>query len=433
MEFALEFSVDLIYVWCFIEVGQLFFNFKRRSYKYEKWIFIGFITLTAFVISYTDVFWQGLCHLLCVISILYICFEQSKKQLFGLYVGVSAIMIMLPLMFEMMMLVAFEFIDIEIHSKVIDVLSCIITWIVIVSTGRYFKRRYPNGLKGIGSRYLFFFAMILLLDAIVVGILGDFITNNIQAARKWILIIIYIGVVVGILIQIVLLINALITRNVYRDNEILAKQYLDSQQDHYSYLEKREYETKRFRHDIKNHLLVLEHCIEQQEYEDALRYIEALNDKVNAFSNHISVNNNFADAILNKFYFEAKEQEIELEVKGHFPLECSIAAFDICTILSNLLSNAILAEKQCGGKVIQVEIRYTTEDVIMLVENDYGHDLQEENGEFRSTKLDSANHGFGLKNVKLCVEKAGGYISITTKDHRFKVMLSLKNKCEEKV
>lgn len=433
MEFALEFSINLTYVWCFIEVGQLFFDFKRKKYKYEKWILVVLVLFTTVIFTYVDVWLEFLCHIMCVMVTLSVFFEQSKKALLGLYLGVTGLMTMIPLMFEMIMLEIQEYVPIVMHSKVIDLFSCIITWLLIMVTGRYFKKRYSRSLKGIGVRYLFFFAIILLMDAFVVCILGDFILNNVQVTRKWIVIILYIGIVIGILIQIVLLINALITRNVYRDNEILAKQYLDSQQEHYSYLEKREYETKKFRHDIKNHLLVLESCIENQEYGEALKYIDTLNDRVNEYSNHISVNNNIADAILNKFYFEAKEQEIELRVKGHFPLECNIAPFDICTILSNLLSNAILAEKQCGGKSVQVEIRYTPEEVILLVKNDYRHKLQGENGVLKTTKSDSTNHGFGLENVKSCVEKAGGYISITTKDNQFKVMLSLKNKCEETV
>ena len=427
MEFALELMSNLIYVMCFIGIGQLFLDFKRRNYKYEKAIMFILILLITIVYMYAELWLKMAAHALCVLIILYVYFVEKKKALVGLYFGGIAIMALFPLMFKLVILQIVSYLKISVMATGVTVLSSIIVCFVILVVGKYFKRKYPSGLRGIGIRYLFFFATILLVDAFVVGFLGDFIVNDVQASRKWILSVAYIGAVLGILVQIILLINALITRNVYKENEALAKQYLDSQQAHYAYLEKREYETKRFRHDIKNHLFVLENCMETQDYAKAYKYLDTLNEKVNAFSNHVSVNNNIADAILNKFYSDAQEEGIELQVKGHFPLECHIAPFDICTILSNLLSNAILAENQCGGKRVLVDIRYTKDEVLIFVENDYGHELQGKNGTLETTKVDSFNHGFGLSNVKECVEKAGGYISISTKDNRFKVMLSMRN------
>ena len=323
----------------------------------------------------------------------------------------------------------FQFHEIEYVNGAI---SIIIMALLILILGKYYQTKYPNGMKSIGIKQLLLLAIILLIDGSILFLFGKII-NTAEVSRKWLLIVAYLGVVIGILIQIVLLINALITRNVYKENEALAKQYLEGQKEHYLYLEKREYETKRFRHDIKNHLMVLENCIVNGEYVEAEQYLNALNERVNTFGSHISVNNGIADAILNKFYLDAQEKGIELKVKGHFPLECNISAFDMCTVLSNLLSNAILAESQCGGKQVVVDIRYTTEKVSLLVENNFNHELQRQDGELKTTKPDGLNHGFGLRNVRACVEKAGGDVLITTKNNRFKVMVHMKNEQKESI
>ena len=265
--------------------------------------------------------------------------------------------------------------------------------------------------------------MVLLL-------LGDFILNSLQAEYKYIPIFFYGCVVIGLFIQLVLLINTLVTRNVHKENEKLAKQFLESQNEHYQYLEKREHETKKFRHDIKNHLILLENMINTHKYDEAKEYLDMINDKVISFSSQISVNNGIADAILNRFYTEAKEKGITLKVSGHFPMDCYITAYDICTIFSNLLSNAIRAELEAEGKAVLVLIKYTEDKVLLTIENDYVNELNEVDGVFKTTKTDSLGHGYGLSNVKECAEKNGGYLSIATENHRFKAMVMMLNEKE---
>ena len=102
-------------------------------------------------------------------------------------------------------------------------------------------------------------------------------------------------------------------------------------------------------------------------------------------------------------------------------------------MLSNLLSNAILAEIEAEGKEVLVNIKYTDNKVLLTMENDYVHELNEVDGAFKTTKEDSIGHGYGLSNVKECVEKNGGYLSISTENHQFKVMIMMLNENEEMV
>jgi len=127
----------------------------------------------------------------------------------------------------------------------------------------------------------------------------------------------------------------------------------------------------------------------------------------------------------------AQDSGIELKVNGHFPMRCYIAAYDICTVLSNLLSNAIRAELEAEGKEILVDIKYTDNKLLFILENDYSHDLIEEDGVFQTTKDEPYLHGLGLNNVKECVEKNGGYLSLTARNHRFKARVMMLNEKEE--
>ena len=209
--------------------------------------------------------------------------------------------------------------------------------------------------------------------------------------------------------------------------EYLAAKYLEEQKLHYEYLENRERETKKFRHDIKGHLLLVNDLINKKQYEACETYLQEINVRIDRFSNKISVNNGIADAIVNRFYVEAEQKGVDLQVKGHLPNPCYLSGYDICTILSNLLSNAIEAEYAAGGAAVYVEFRYTDSEIMLVVENDYIQELEQSNGAFFTTKEDKANHGFGLENVKECVRKNDGQITIDTDDHIFRVLVFVEN------
>lgn len=431
MSYILECLINLLYFLCFLSMGQMCLGFKRRQKSYEK-ILIFVTVIISTTLWYGIGTWgKGIIHALSIIFVLLFYFNEKWKTIVIFYFANAVILSVLAMLLQVISSGIIGYFQIDILESQIALIDYIILLMVIIGVGKYFTEKYPGELRNIGVKYWTFFVIILFLDAFIVVVLGDFIINTLEASRKYIAVFSYWCVVIGLLIQLVLLINTLVTRNVHKENEKLAKQFLESQKEHYQYLEKREHETKKFRHDIKNHLILLENLINNQKYDEAEEYLKTINEKVSTFSNQVSVNNGIADAILNRFYIEAQEKGIVLKVSGHFPMDCYITAYDICTILSNLLSNAILAETEAEGKEVLVHIKYTEDKVLLTVENDYAHELDEVDGMFKTTKKDSLGHGYGLSNVKECAEKNGGYVSISTENQRFKVMIMMLNENEE--
>jgi len=432
MGYFVEFISNFLYVSCYITIGQYLMGFKRRYKKYEKIVLLVAVLITTISWFYLGIGERIIIHALSIFIVMSIYFNERKLMLIIFYLGVFPMLSMLSTMFEMAVVESVLYINLAINEDVGKIISQFILYIYVAVIGRYFKKKHGRGLKDIGNMYLVIFAIVLFFNALIIVLLGDFVKTDLQTTRKGLFIVLYVGIVLGILIQLALLINTLLTRNIYKENEKLAKQFLERQKEHYLYLEKREHETKKFRHDIRSHLLILNNYFEKEDYNNARMYLDTLNDKVDTLGNKISVNNGIADAILNKFYEEAKEKEIELKVTGHFPMECFISAYDICTVLSNLLSNAIQAESQCEGNCVTLDIRYRDMDVIyMIIENDYNHELKGINGTFETSKPDAINHGFGLKNVEECIKANQGHMTIKTENNRFKVMLSMRNEPKE--
>jgi sensor histidine kinase regulating citrate/malate metabolism len=95
-----------------------------------------------------------------------------------------------------------------------------------------------------------------------------------------------------------------------------------------------------------------------------------------------------------------------------------ISAFDICTILSNALDNAIEA---CRGAEDGTDRNITVKcvlkndtQVISISNPSRGADPQ-----LKTTKEDKELHGFGLNNIRRTVEGMGGTMEITQNGSEF--------------
>ncbi|MDD6195004.1 MAG: GHKL domain-containing protein [Lachnospiraceae bacterium] len=282
-------------------------------------------------------------------------------------------------------------------------------------------------MKKLSIQYHILTSFIIIIDCLCITLLGDFVTNELVAERKWIIELAYIFTVLGVFVQLGLLVAMILSRDEHKEKEALNAKYLEEQVSHYEYLENREQETRKFRHDMNNHLTILRSLYDAGKTDEFEEYFDTISNRITSFGNQISVGNNTADAIINQYAGEAERTGITLNVEGHFPPECHIAAVDICTIFSNLLSNAIRAEREAGGNQVKLVIRSLDDEVFVEVANDYATEVKRSGNCFISTKEDRANHGLGLQNVYDCVERNHGVIHITTDNRLFDVKLNLKN------
>ena len=207
------------------------------------------------------------------------------------------------------------------------------------------------------------------------------------------------------LIQLGTVILLFISNSIYKERDELMKRYLNEQKEHYEYLEQREEETKKFRHDLRKHIQMLYFMKEQGKYDDFDDYLEQMNIRIDNFGNRITVNNGIADAVINKYYEEAVSKGIDMVVKGNFPSECGVDAYDLCTVLSNILSNAIEASEKVSDKKIFLECRYTEDEILILEKNDYKDEGQFEDGTFITSKANKEKHGFGMKNINDAIKR----------------------------
>ena len=234
-------------------------------------------------------------------------------------------------------------------------------------------------------------------------------------------------VIAGIFIQLCAVILLSMQRNLYKEKKLLTEKYLNEQKNHYEYLEKREKETKKFRHDFRSHLGLISNLAKNNEYEEIDKYLEKMHIKIEQLGNNVTVQNGIVDAIINQYYAKALQNNIKMEVKGRFPEYCDIDAYDICTIFSNVLSNAFEAAEETEEKIISVECRYNDKNIIIVVKNSFNHEGNSANVLLKTRKGNVDYHGYGLENVKESIAKYNGILDIDTKDGIFTLTIVFSN------
>lgn len=315
----------------------------------------------------------------------------------------------------------------NLTDTAVKLLARLILWMFVLSVYLYIVNNYPAELKNIPLKYMIIFMVVLMADCISITFFGEYILDDIRLEHGWIAEVAYILMSLGVFVQLGLLIALYFSRNAYRTQQALATKYLEEQVAHYQYLSEREQNTKRFRHDFKSHMAMAKQLYEEGKREEFEAYFHKMTEQIAAIGNRVTVNNDIADAIINRYYDEAALAGITMEVEGHFPGECYVSAYDLCTVLSNLLSNAIDAEKEAGGKTIYCGVRYDETQILIVVKNDYVNPIKRTDNRFVSTKGDLRHQGFGIANINEVVRKNNGHIFYDTADARFVVRLSLCN------
>ena len=198
----------------------------------------------------------------------------------------------------------------------------------------------------------------------------------------------------------------------YRKINHLNQEYLAIQANHFEKVRDSDVEMRRLRHDMKNHIMCMNELCKSEKYDELKEYLSHLSDRVTEISYVVRTGNEIADAIINEKTVNAREYGIRINVDGNFR-EINIPAIDLCTILSNLLDNAIEAVKKLAeadrkisiltgraGNFIFVSIKNNVVNPVELSDN------------LKTSKSDRENHGFGIENVKRAVSKCGGEMKL---------------------
>ena len=180
------------------------------------------------------------------------------------------------------------------------------------------------------------------------------------------------------------------------------------------------------RHDMKNHLIVIDGYASQHNDKKIHEYIHNISEDL-SLSNTVDSGSHIVSALIAEKEDKAKSQNIRCEINISTP-DINIDDFSITTIIGNLFDNAIKAAAECEHGWIRFSLTQTGSYMNIVIENSYSGNIIENNGEFTSTKNDKVlPHGIGIKNVRKVVSNLNGHIDFSYASGYFSVKAELPN------
>lgn len=252
-------------------------------------------------------------------------------------------------------------------------------------------------------------AISMMLCIAILDYVKDFIDNDIF--------VVFINILIGAIFVSIFLLGLFLVylKNTHdRMEQMLKTERIlkESQVSYYKQMLKQESDTKKYRHDMMNHLNLLLTKLVRNDTESARLYLEHILGGFQKIQyTHYTVGNEMVDTILN-YFFGMLPEHTEVVIETKFPVEFAMEEADVCTVFSNLFQNIveeITDHKEESAKIFisgergKSYAKYYMKNTLF---SGIGGTTKE--GLPISKKEDHRNHGIGMLNVKETIEKNDG-------------------------
>ncbi|MCM1055699.1 MAG: ATP-binding protein [Bacteroides sp.] len=179
-----------------------------------------------------------------------------------------------------------------------------------------------------------------------------------------------------------------------------------------------------WRHDYRNHIQNMKTQLSNGKHKELGAYLDQLAEDLDTVDTVIKTGNVMADAILNSKLNVAEKLNIKINVKANIPEKLLISDVELCSVLGNMLDNAIEA---CAGlpeeeRFLRVYIGRLKGQLYLSVQNSAGK-VRKEKGLYLSTK--EGEHGYGLFRIDRVAKKYGGFVNRQNEEGIFAAEITL--------
>lgn len=172
-------------------------------------------------------------------------------------------------------------------------------------------------------------------------------------------------------------------------------------------------ETRKVRHDMRHHFLVIENFLAKNEMNSLHSYLSEYKESISDIDYTQLCDNPVVNAVAGCYRSLARQAETESFFSLQLPEQLPLPDSDFCTLLSNLLENALEACERMAEKprFLKVTARMDGHHMLILVvENSFEHPITEKNGVFLSSKRKGS--GIGIVSVRSIVKKYNGLLKM---------------------
>lgn len=184
---------------------------------------------------------------------------------------------------------------------------------------------------------------------------------------------------------------------------------LTAQQKQYGTLTAYMEEARRARHDLRQHLTVLDNFIERDDKEGLQDYVSRYRATLPLDTHEVYCRNSVVNAIVCCYGDIARKQGIAFEAAVGYPEPCPLADTDAAVLFGNLLENAVEAScgQKSGKRFIRLTVKQAGGGIVIVLDNSYSGLVLEGSKVFPSSKRNGP--GVGITSIREIAARYGGY------------------------
>ena len=201
--------------------------------------------------------------------------------------------------------------------------------------------------------------------------------------------------------------------------------------DNYHAIEQKMRDSAALRHEFRHQVAALDSLYQQKDFDGLGRLLNEWKQQDTRFAQTRFTDNFTVNAILQDAASRAAKAGIAFHAQVHIPEALTITESDLCTLLMNMLDNALEAcarVEKPEERFIHFKADVKNGFLAVKCENRYSGSLKkDEHGNLQTTKPDAQAHGFGLSQMSAVVEQYHSLLDISyTEDRIFIVQTALK-------
>ena len=191
---------------------------------------------------------------------------------------------------------------------------------------------------------------------------------------------------------------------------------------YYQGLRQQERQVRQLRHDLRNHLTVVQGLLEKGDAQRAIGYLEQIAASPALRGVRRFCENEAANVVLAAKAGVMERAGIAADFAVSLPKELPVADTDLAALLGNALDNAIEGVEGAAEKRIALRCRVDKGLFMLRVENPVGAAIHPD---LATTKADKSAHGFGIPGMREIAERYHGTLEAEGKDGRFILLVCL--------
>ena len=227
-----------------------------------------------------------------------------------------------------------------------------------------------------------------------------------------------LAVLPAVLLGSLLLLRAILTMSDYE--RLQSESRLSALREmYYQGLQREQNQVRTLRHDMRNHMAVLQGLLDNGDTGKAEEYLRELLGSAALSGGRRICAHETANAVLSVKLGEMERLGIPADFQVNLPEKLDISDTDLCALLGNALDNAMEACAKVKTPDIRLRCRMDKGMLMLMVSNPLSGDEKPGLG---TTKADGKNHGFGLPGMAEIARRCGGSLDTRTEDGRFELI-----------